>query len=116
MGVPRLLLPEAPALVAGLGHATILTPDGELDTVSAADLPRRLADLPPPLLVHAPATARRLGLQVAIGLLHGAGAAGVLKHLGQHGRQTLVEQFRALAQHLVAQGAADPGDGNTGVR
>lgn len=62
MGVPRLLLPEAPALVAGLGHATILTPDGELYMVSAADLPRRLADLPPPLLVHAPATARRLGL------------------------------------------------------
>ncbi|MDU7524912.1 MAG: ATP-dependent DNA helicase, partial [Roseomonas mucosa] len=62
MGVPRLLLPEAPALVAGLGQATILTPDGELDVVPAADLPRRLADLPPPLLVHAPATARRLGL------------------------------------------------------
>ncbi|UFN47641.1 ATP-dependent DNA helicase [Roseomonas sp. OT10] len=59
---PRLLLPEAPALVAGLRRATLLTPDGELETLPADALAWRLADLPPPMLVHAPATARRLGL------------------------------------------------------
>ncbi|MBP0491661.1 ATP-dependent DNA helicase [Pararoseomonas indoligenes] len=59
---PRLLLPEAPALVAGIGRATILTPDGEIETLPTAALAGRLSELPPPLLVHAPATARRLGL------------------------------------------------------
>ena len=59
---PRLLLPEAPALVAGFGRGALLTPDGELLTLASAEIGRRLRDLPPPLLVHAPATARRLGL------------------------------------------------------
>ncbi|WP_458093852.1 ATP-dependent DNA helicase [Roseomonas sp. WA12] len=59
---PRLLLPEAPSLVAGIGRATLLTPDGEIETLPTGTLTRRLADLPPPILVHAPATARRLGL------------------------------------------------------
>jgi ATP-dependent DNA helicase DinG len=59
---PRLLLPDAPALIAAHGRATLLTPDGELETIPAVELPRRLEELPPPLLVHAPATARRLGL------------------------------------------------------
>ncbi|GAA0595505.1 ATP-dependent DNA helicase [Craurococcus roseus] len=58
----RLLLPEAPALVAGYGRGTLLTPDGELLALSASDLHAALRDLPPPLLVHAPATARRLDL------------------------------------------------------
>ncbi|MBD0271438.1 MAG: hypothetical protein ICV73_05865, partial [Acetobacteraceae bacterium] len=58
----RLLLPEAPALVAGYGRGTLLTPDGELLALSAAELHRALRDLPPPLLVHGPATARRLDL------------------------------------------------------
>jgi ATP-dependent DNA helicase DinG len=59
---PRLLLPEAPALVAGIGRATLVTPDGEIETLQNGALAHRLADLPPPLLVHAPATARRLNL------------------------------------------------------
>lgn len=58
----RLLLPGAPALVAGYGRGTLLTPDGELLALSAAELHRALRDLPPPLLVHGPATARRLDL------------------------------------------------------
>ncbi|MGG5810075.1 ATP-dependent DNA helicase [Falsiroseomonas sp. CW058] len=62
-GQPRLLLPEAPALVAGFGHGALLTPDGEILTLPAAEIGRRLRDLPPPLLVHAPATAKRLGLR-----------------------------------------------------
>ncbi|MCX7931421.1 MAG: ATP-dependent DNA helicase [Rhodovarius sp.] len=55
---PRLLLPDAPALIAAAGRATLLTPDGELLQGEAARA--ALAGLPPPLLVHAPATARRL--------------------------------------------------------
>lgn len=58
---PRLLLPDVPSLVAGFGRAVLLTTDGEieiLDTQAAAKAVRDTA----PLLVHAPATARRLGL------------------------------------------------------
>ncbi len=61
-GAPRLLLPEAPALTAGLGRATLLTSDGEIESLAGAALADRLAALPPPLLVHASATARRLSL------------------------------------------------------
>jgi ATP-dependent DNA helicase DinG len=57
---PRLLLPAAPALIAGSGRATILTPDGEVLWLPGAEVPARLEA--PPMLVHAPATARRLGL------------------------------------------------------
>ena len=59
---PRLLLPEAPALVAGFGRGALLTPDGELLTLPAAEIGRRLRDMAPPLLVHGPATWKRLGL------------------------------------------------------
>lgn len=58
-----LALPDAPAIVAGHGRAAILTPDGELllrPTEVAAEL---LRGLPPPILVHAPATFRRLGMR-----------------------------------------------------
>ncbi len=58
----RLLLPEAPALVARHGRGTLLTPDGELLDLPAAEIARALRGLPPPMLVHAPATARRLDL------------------------------------------------------
>jgi len=59
---PRLLLPDVPALVAGFGRGVLLTPDGEVIEASAIEIGRRLRDLPPPMLVHAPATARRLGI------------------------------------------------------
>ncbi len=59
---PRLLLPDAPALVAGFGRGALLTPDGELLTLPAIEIGRRLRDLPPPMVVHAPATAKRLNL------------------------------------------------------
>ena len=58
-----LALPEAPAIVAGNGRASILTPDGELLVLAADEAARRVAALGPPLLVHAPATLRRLGLR-----------------------------------------------------
>ncbi len=54
------MLPS-PALAAGTGRAVILTPDGELLTLPAAEAAAALRALPPPLLVHAPATFRRLG-------------------------------------------------------
>jgi ATP-dependent DNA helicase DinG len=61
----RILLPDVPAVVAGVGRAVILTQDGELLTLPAEAAAARLCDLPPPLLVHAPVTLRRLGLQAA---------------------------------------------------
>ena len=58
---PRLLLPDVPSLVAGFGRAVLLTPDGEIETLSSGAAAARLRGTAP-LLVHAPATARRLGL------------------------------------------------------
>ena len=49
--------------MAGHGRAAIFTADGELLLVAATDAPAHLRGLPPPLLVHAPATFRRLGLR-----------------------------------------------------
>jgi len=60
---PRLLLPDAPALVAPApGSAVLLTPDGELSSLRASAVPAALRELGPPILVHAPATAKRLNL------------------------------------------------------
>jgi ATP-dependent DNA helicase DinG len=59
---PAIVLPEAPAVVAGAGRAAILLPDGEIVSGSSERIASRLAALSPPLLVHAPATLRRLGL------------------------------------------------------
>jgi ATP-dependent DNA helicase DinG len=59
---PHLALPEAPALVAGYGRAAILTTDGELVTVEAEKAVAILRAIPP-LVVHASATWRRLGLR-----------------------------------------------------
>ena len=60
----RIALPDAPSVVAGHGRAAIFTADGELLLLPAAEAAARLRGLPPPLLVHAPATFRRLGLRV----------------------------------------------------
>lgn len=61
----RILLPAAPAVVAGVGRAAILTTDGELLLVPAEEGARLLGTMPPPVLVHVPATFRRLGLRSA---------------------------------------------------
>ena len=58
-----LALPDSPAVVAGFGRAAILTPDGELLTLPTEEAAALLRSLPPPILVHAPATFRRLGLR-----------------------------------------------------
>ena len=57
-----LTLPDSPMVAAGFGRAAILTPDGELLLVSSEDAAAILRDLPPPILIHAPATFRRLGV------------------------------------------------------
>jgi ATP-dependent DNA helicase DinG len=50
-------------VVAGHGRAAVLTPDGELLLLPAAEAAALLKTLPPPILVHAPATFRRLGMR-----------------------------------------------------
>jgi ATP-dependent DNA helicase DinG len=55
-------LPEWPALVAGTGIAALLTPDGEMLSLTGAEAAAQLGAMGPPLLIHAPATWRRLGL------------------------------------------------------
>ncbi|MBW4023388.1 MAG: ATP-dependent DNA helicase [Proteobacteria bacterium] len=55
-------LPEWPALVAGTGIAGLLTADGEMLSLPAAEAVSQLHALGPPLLIHAPATWRRLGV------------------------------------------------------
>ena len=60
--MPPLALLSSPALVAGHGRVAVLTEDGELLAVAPGDMAAILDAAPPPLLVHAPATFRRLGL------------------------------------------------------
>jgi ATP-dependent DNA helicase DinG len=63
MNQPAIVLPEAPAVVAGAGRAAILLPDGEIVSATPDETARLLDALGAPLLVHAPATLRRLGLR-----------------------------------------------------
>jgi ATP-dependent DNA helicase DinG len=56
---PRAL----PALVAGLRGAVWRAPGGEIGPVSLAEAASRLRGGPPPLVCHAPATARRVGMK-----------------------------------------------------
>ena len=58
-----IALPDAPSVVAGHGRAAILTPDGELLVLPTAEAAALLKTLPPPILVHAPATFRRLAMR-----------------------------------------------------
>ena len=60
---PSIALPDAPSVVAGHGRAAVLTPDGELLLLPTQDAAALLKTLPPPILVHAPATFRRLGIR-----------------------------------------------------
>jgi ATP-dependent DNA helicase DinG len=57
-----ILVPDAPTLVLAPAHALWLTPDGEVEELGFAATAARAADAPP-LACHAPAIARRLGLQ-----------------------------------------------------
>ena len=59
----RLVLPVAPFVVAGVGRACIVTEDGEVLDLAIDEAARVLRAGPPPVLVHGPATLRRLGIQ-----------------------------------------------------
>ena len=56
-------LAAAAVLVAGPRGAVWLTPDGEVETMTPRAAVSRLADQPPPLVCHARATAKRLGVE-----------------------------------------------------
>jgi ATP-dependent DNA helicase DinG len=53
----------SPALVAAHGRAVFFTADGEILTLPAEEAAHRLRGLAAPLVIHAPATFRRLGLR-----------------------------------------------------
>lgn len=55
-------MPAVPALVVGAGRAVLLDPDGAFHILSPGEAAEHLGQVPP-LLVHAPATFRRLGLR-----------------------------------------------------
>ncbi|MCF3947711.1 ATP-dependent DNA helicase [Acidiphilium iwatense] len=63
---PRLLLPDAPALVSAPGRAAILSSDGELRVLSVENARSALRNSPPPLVVHGPATLKRLGITMQV--------------------------------------------------
>jgi ATP-dependent DNA helicase DinG len=56
----RVLVPQAPVLVAGFREVMWLTPEGEIEAVSPPEAVRR-AQIDAPMVCHAVATARRLG-------------------------------------------------------
>jgi ATP-dependent DNA helicase DinG len=58
-----IMLPDAPAVVAGHSRAAVLSRDGELLTLDSGEAAALLRNEPPPLLVHAPSTLARLGLR-----------------------------------------------------
>jgi len=59
---PSLMLPLAPALVCTVHKAAWLTPDGEIEDISHAEVAKRLTSGKPPIVCHIPETARRLGI------------------------------------------------------
>ena len=60
--IRELMLPDAPALVAGPAGAVWLDRDGELHALPLDAVAGRMRGGPPPVLCHLPATARRLNL------------------------------------------------------
>jgi ATP-dependent DNA helicase DinG len=62
---PDVLPPNVPALVAGARRAAVLTEDGEMLDLPAEEAAALLRRSAPPLLVHAPATFRRIGVRGA---------------------------------------------------
>jgi ATP-dependent DNA helicase DinG len=112
---------HAPALVAGLSRAAWLTSDGEIAILRPADAAARAATSSP-LVVHAPATARRLGVERlrALDLLElfafvrparfclptPRGLAAALGAPEPHGLEAEAASLGAAAQALLAELAA----------
>src|SRR5215813_6201357 len=61
-GSPLVRLPNVPVLVAGLREVAWLSPSGEFTRVSPTEAAAWVVSRPP-ILWHAPATARRLGVE-----------------------------------------------------
>src|SRR5216684_993746 len=59
---PRVLVPQAPVLVAGHREVLWLSPDGEIEVLTPAEARGRV-ERETPMVCHARATARRLDLQ-----------------------------------------------------
>jgi ATP-dependent DNA helicase DinG len=59
---PAIRLPDAPTLVVGVTRAIWVTTDGEVEELDRREAVARLRDDAVPLLCHAPAAARRLGI------------------------------------------------------
>ena len=59
---PSLFLPLAPAIVCAAKKVVWLTPDGEIEDLSHDEVAKRLKPEEPPIVCHAPETARKLGL------------------------------------------------------
>ncbi len=57
---PPPRLPDAPALAAGISHAVLLTPDGEIEEIDASQWQLRLASHLRPLVCYGPSVAKRL--------------------------------------------------------
>ncbi|MGY8993857.1 MAG: hypothetical protein ACKVK8_06875, partial [Rhodospirillales bacterium] len=53
---------KASALATGVGSAAMVSADGEVENVSGVSLAGKLSADNPPLVCHARATARRLGI------------------------------------------------------
>jgi len=62
MSAPPIHLPDSPSVAAGATRAAILTADGEMLALAGEAAARWLRTAAPPMVVHAPATFRRLGL------------------------------------------------------
>ncbi|MBE7620046.1 ATP-dependent DNA helicase, partial [Komagataeibacter sp. FXV2] len=62
MTAPPSLPDTAPALIVRHDACSVLTPDGEILSLSHDAVRRELAHWPAPVVIHAPATARRLDL------------------------------------------------------
>ncbi|HVA13512.1 MAG TPA: ATP-dependent DNA helicase, partial [Stellaceae bacterium] len=123
---PALVLPGAPALVAGAAGAAWLSADGEIERLSIAEAGRR-AKATAPFLCHARATARRLGVGSFAALdlleLHAfvyparfclptpRGLAASLGLAAPHGLEAeasaLIDSARALLSVLRATGDAE---------
>ena len=56
-----MLLPQVPAVAAGVRQAAWLSPDGEIETLSHAETAGRIRSGARPIVCHAKAQARRLG-------------------------------------------------------
>ena len=127
----RLHLPDAPAMVAGLRDVIWLDPTGEIQTLDHGETAKRLLDGAVPLVCHARAAARRLGISPfpahdvleLFAFVHPARFCvptirGLCRFVGLPVPENAVREAEALAyaaRSLLVELARAPGDDATGV-